>query len=258
MKQLILIVLPFLLVGTAIAQDLPEVNGIMNSALQKVLGDEKLKTECLTFYKKYTDQKIEEKQGKIVPTDIKEQELYYVFSKNGVSFEELVEKNGRPPSAEDRKEKMADKRPDIKDILGRNRYNYQLLGINEYLGRTVYSISFEPKHPSLQPKAPDKSLKKVAENAILNNLYGLIYVDSDNFIILRVETHILRPPLRIKTGKLFRFDTTFERGMIGNISVNTKLTIIIKYSYVSFVWNLFEKFQRITVDYENYKSGCSN
>lgn len=259
--KLLLVALSFVLMASsAIAQELPEVNEVMNSAIQKVLGDEKLKAECFTYYKKYIEQKVEEKQGKIVPVvDTEKQELYYVFAKNSVFFEELTLKNGRPPSEADRTEKMADKRPDIEDILGRNRYNFRLLGVSEYLNRSVYSISFEPKHPSLQPKVPDQSsLKIVAQNEILNNLYGLIYVDQEGFIIVRVEAHLHRPPLRIKTGKLFRFDVTFERDMVGNISVNKRLTIITKYSYVSLIWNFFEKFEKITIDYENYKSACSD
>src|SRR3989344_9526529 len=97
-----LIVMSFvLLTSTAIVQELPEVNEVMDSAIRKVLEDERLKAACFTYNKKYTEQRVEEKQGKIVSTDMEKQELYNVFAKNGVFFEELIEKNGRPPSQAD-------------------------------------------------------------------------------------------------------------------------------------------------------------
>ncbi|OGN09430.1 MAG: hypothetical protein A3J46_01345 [Candidatus Yanofskybacteria bacterium RIFCSPHIGHO2_02_FULL_41_11] len=252
---LFLILATTISLAPALAQELPEVNEMMNTAIQKVLEDDKLKAERLTYYKRYTEQKIEERRGKIVPKGgTEKQELYYVFAKNGMFFEELTQKNGRLPSEADRVEKMADKRPDIEDILGRNRYNFRLLGVSEYNTKQVYSVSFEPKHPFLQPKVSAQDpLKKVAENEILNNLYGLIYVDQEDFVMIRVEAHLHRPPLRIKTGKLFRFDATFERELVDKISVNKRLTIIIKYAYVSLIWNFFEEFEKITIDYEDYR-----
>lgn len=256
MRFLLLCLIFIVAASSTLAQELPEVNEIMNEAIQKVAEDEKLKAEYFTYYKRYTQQKMEERRGKIVPADNPEkQELYYVFAKDGIFFEELIQKNNGLPSGVDQAEKMADKRPDIQDILGRNRYNFRLLGVSEYNNKQTYSVSFEPKHPSMQPKtSAQDSLEKTVENEILNNLYGLIYVDQDDFAILRVETHLYRPPLRIKTGKLFRFDTTFEREKMGKISVNKKLIIITKYAYLSLIWNLFERFERITIDYENYRS----
>lgn len=255
MKVLSLFLAFIVTASSALAQELPEVNQLMHMAIQKVLEDEKLKAEYLTYYKRYMEQKLEERHGRIVPVGGTEnRELYYVFAQNGVFFEELIQKNGRLPSEADRKEKMADKRPDIEDILGRNRYNFQLLGVSEYNNKQVYSISFEPKHPSLQPQvSAQDTLKKVTENEILNNAYGLIYVDQENFVIVRVEAHLHRPPLRIKSGKLFRFDVTFERELADNISVNKRLTIVTKYAYVSFIWNFFEEFKRVTIDYEGYR-----
>lgn len=256
MRKLPLFLVFIAMANWTISQELPESNEVMNTAIQKVLEDEKFKAEHFVYYKRYTEQKMEERNGRIVPKgNAEKQELYYVYARNGVFFEELVEKNGRPATEDDQKEKMADKRPDIDDILGRNRYNFKMLGVSEYAGIQTYSVSFEPKHPSLQPKSyPQDSLEKVVENGILNNLYGLIYVDQDDFAIMRVEAHLHQPPLRIKTGKVFRFDATFERGSIENISVNRKLTITTKYSYVSLIWNFFEKFERITIDYEDYRS----
>lgn len=241
------------LANPILAQELPQINEIMNIAIQKVFDDNKLKSEKFAFYnKRYSEEDLGDLGGRIVPKNRKE-ELYKVFVKNGVFFEELIAQNGKGVQIKNNSSpKLADKRPDIEDILGKNRYNYKLDGLSEFNGEMVYSIILEPRHPSLQPFVTG-SMEKEITNDILNNLHGLVYISQESHSILRVEVHLNKPPLRIKTiGLVNRFDAIYEQQEIEGISVGKRLTLITKYSKLSIVWNFFESFQRITVNYEDY------
>lgn len=237
---------------------------IMNLAINKVTEDNKVKADKLTYRKRYTEEDVEYKGNKIIPKKTVKEELYQVYSTNGIWYEELIARNGKPPRPQDSQPRLADVRPVMEDILGKPRYNYTLEGLASFLGKDVYSISFEPRHSSFQPKAePDSSLEDEIGNTIINNLRGSIYIDVEDYTIVRVETHIAkaRSPIRIKAvGMVYIFDVTLEQqrftdnNLMIDIGVGGKVIILGKGAKFNIkIIELGGQFKRVTIDYENYQ-----
>src|SRR3989344_2413476 len=174
-------------------QDQLSTDQIMNLAVSKVAEDNKLKAERLIYRKRYTEADVEyDKNGKL-KVEKERVELYQVYAKGETWYEELISKNGQVPSSKDSQPRLADVRPVIEDILGKPRYTYVLNGVADLYGKEAYSLGFEPRHASLQPKADDNaSLEAKITNEVINNLSGLIYVDKDDYTILRVEAHLTK------------------------------------------------------------------
>lgn len=245
------------------SQDLLSAQQIMNLAVSKVNDDNELKAKRLTYQKRYTEEDVEyNKNGQLTVRKTRI-ELYQVYAKNGIWYEELIQKNGQTPNTKDSQPRLADIRPVIEDILGKPRYTYVLNGITDFYGKVVYSLSFEPRHASLQPKVDnDTSLREQVTNEIINNLSGLIYVDKDDYTVLRVEAHLTRTrsPLRIKTvGMVYIFDATVEQQKLyldENTSIGVGKKVMILGKGAKFNIKIFElggEFKRVTVKYEDYR-----
>ena len=239
------------------------VDQIMNLAVNKIAEDNKVKAEKLTYRKKYIEENVEYKGNKIVPKKTVKEELYQVYSANGMWYEQLITRNGKPPKSNDGQPRLADVRPVMEDILGKSRYNYTLNGLVHFNEVDVYSISFEPRHPSLQPgPEPDASLEEEISNQIINNLSGTIYVDTGDYAIPRVEAHITKTktPLRMKAvGIAYMFDVTLEQqkfkdnGII-DIGVGKRVEIIGKGAKFNIkILELGGQFKKVTIEYSNYE-----
>lgn len=226
--------------------------------------DNKIKAERLTYRKRYTEEDVEYRGNKIVPKKVVKEELYQVYSTNGIWYEELIARNGKPSRPKDSQPRLADLRPVLEDILGKPRYNYTLEGIASLLDKDVYSISFEPRHPSFQPEAePDAPLKDEVANEIINNLSGAIYVDVEDYSIIRVEAHLakIRSPIRIKAvGIVYIFDVTLEQKKFAhddimiNIGVGGKVVILGRGAKFNIkIIELGGQFKKVTINYEDYQ-----
>lgn len=261
-----ILVLLFLLLitPTASSQGVLSANQIMNLAVNKVAEDNKVKADRLTYRKRYIEEDVEYKGNKIVNKKTVKEELYQVYSAHGIWYEELITRNGKPPRPKDIQPRLADVRPVMEDILGKPRYNYTLEGLASFLGKDVYSISFEPRHSSFQPKTePNSSLENEIGNIIINNLSGTIYADVEDYTIVRVEAHLAktRSPIRIKTiGMAYIFDVTIEQqrfidnDLMFNIGVGGKVIILGKGAKFNIkIIELGGQFKRVTISYEDYQ-----
>lgn len=256
MVFIVLFVFMLVFPGHIYAQNLSPQQ-IMNLAIDQLREDEQLK-KGLVYEKRYLEEDIEYKNGKLSVKKKVNEELYEVYEDQGTWLEKLKEKNGKPVSAQDKLgPKMADQRPVIEEILGKPRYNYGFNGYSSIQEREVYSISFEPRRTEFQPEPePGASIEAQVTNEILNNLSGIIYISTDNFSILRIEAHLTnRTPLRIKAvGKVYIFDTTLEKMDVGGITVNHKVEILGKGAKFNiFIMELGSQFKRVTIKYENYR-----
>ena len=244
-------------------QDMLSAQQIMNLAVNKVAEDNKLKAERVTYRKRYTEEDVEYNRNGHLTVQKTRVELYQVYAKGETWYEELIQKNGQVPNTSDGQPRLADVRPVMEDILGKPRYTYVLNGVADFYGKEVYSLSFEPRHASLQPNTSDTaSLMEQVTNEIINNLSGLIYVNKDDYTVLRVEAHLTRAgsPLRIKAvGVAYIFDATVEQQKLDldentSIGVGKKVMILGKGAKFNIkIFELGREFKRVTVEYEDYK-----
>jgi len=135
----------------------------------------------------------------------------------------LVRLDGKAPSSVERgadREREAEHRrnasnrrgrkgePDFLDESLLRRFDYELAGEDSVAGRRVYVLRFEPK-------PGDADAGEIADR-LLGRLHGRLWVDADEFELVRVESH-LKSPLTILGGlaaSLTRIDLVVERARL--------------------------------------------
>ncbi len=122
----------------------------------------------------------------------------------------------------------------IEELFGRVRYRYEMdydvpLSLS---GRPVYLINFFPESDN-QPDAPKGANQRgKIKNEILNHLRGTVYVDQDDFGIVRVVTHANNPPEKIFiVGRLYSMESTLEQDRLGEIWVPREIVVKAEFSY---------------------------
>ena len=143
--------------------------------------------------------------------------------RNGLAYVRLIQSNGKPLSAAERKKreerelaerqkmtgaKTSKKGDDREHFLTSElieRYRFTLVGVKAVNGRDAYLLTFEPR----DSKLPVKQLT----DRVLNQIAGKIWVDVEEFEIARAEVHLLKEVTLWGgvLGSLRQSDFTFER-----------------------------------------------
>jgi len=132
----------------------------------------------------------------------RQEKLFEVFYIEGLPFRRLVKRNGEPLSAEEarreqqreqdfrrqvpeRKQRKAqgpleDQVALNEDLI--NRYSYELAGQEAIRGRSTYVVTFRPRRDDLPVR------RRV--DRILNKLAGKVWVDTQDYEIVRLEIHL--------------------------------------------------------------------
>ncbi len=148
-------------------------------------------------------------------------------------------------------ERISD-RLSIDELFGRGRYRYEMddKAIIILDGRAVYLIDFYPdKDPPGAPEGTNRRGK--VKNEILNHLRGTVYVDREDFGIVRVVTHVNSPPEKISiVGRLYVMDATLEQGRLGKIWVPKEISVKAEFSYF-FGWR--HSRENTTIEFTNFR-----
>jgi hypothetical protein len=134
-----------------------------------------------------------------------ETRAYEVYPLEGEQFYELVQRDGKPLNASDRrdvektrrefvektKKKAAGKgEPSEEDEFEFNRelisrYRVEVAGMEQMQGRSAYVVHFEPKEGPLP-------VRRRTDHA-LNRSRGKLWIDSKEFVVLQVEFELMEP-----------------------------------------------------------------
>lgn len=240
MGKTISLAVGFLLISTIIpAQELPDVKIVIGSSIQKLNEQDVSENSNFTYIKRHVVEDLNDRGE----TKEKHQKIFRGRIKNGSSFEESI----TPDTKEFRS--MGLDSINLKNILSAGRYNYILEGINIINGKTVYTVGFEPRHPSKQPEDSGDSRQRIT-NKVLNNLSGLIRVDKNNYTIWRVAAHLNTAPIAIFTvARLHQLDVMIEQQEYGGFSVGKRIVAVYRYDKF-FYW--LPTFKRETLIYDGF------
>ncbi len=129
----------------------------------------------------------------------RKEKVYEVSFRDGASRVNLLEVNGRTPTADDRK-KQTENEMNLRQILGQSktgkndtrenfltpdlaaRFDFKLIGQVEVNGRAAYQVSFSPKNP----EAPEHKLA----DRLLNRISGILWIDAQEFEIARADVSL--------------------------------------------------------------------
>lgn len=190
----------------------PSEKEVLARALERGLARERQGVD-----RRYTHRlhRVVEKLGRDARPVRVEKFLYQVVYIDGVRYERLLEKDGKPlgkreQEAERRKEedfRRRLRRDGDGDTLNArvfrfnrelvDRYRFRLTGTGEVNGRQAFVVSFEPKSAKLP-------VRHRVDRA-LNNSKGRVWLDQESYDIARVEFRMFRT-------------TRFGWGILGSIS----------------------------------------
>jgi hypothetical protein len=126
------------------------------------------------------------------------EKLYEICYRDGLSHSTLLEVDGHPPSDSDLKQK-SDNESSVRQITGEAkaqgdnrenfltaelaaRFDFTIVGITNFNGRSSYQISFQPKNP----KPPVHRMM----DRLLNQLSGTLWIDAEEFEVARAEVSL--------------------------------------------------------------------
>jgi len=126
--------------------------------------------------------------------------IYRIYPVDGHSFDDLIERNGEPVSEEEREDRKKSFREEIakppeerdkdetdirfnRELM--SRYQAKLAGKEKIKGRMAWVIRFWPKEGKLP-------VNRRIDHA-LNNSRGRVWVDDEDYGILRVEFELIKP-----------------------------------------------------------------
>lgn len=151
----------------------------------------------------------------------REELLYHVYPVEGLPYAELVQKDGKPPTAQDLK-KERDRQKKLRERWARQgrhkddeevsfdeelvgRYRFEMVRRESIDGRTTFLLRFEPRSDDLPAR------RKV--DRVLNKLEGSLWIDESDHDIAKVEFR-LRENVTTGWGLLAvfrRLDVSFEQ-----------------------------------------------
>jgi hypothetical protein len=205
------------------ADALPSADEVMHKAIQRAKWVEEQNFEATRGYTRLsvTDQ-LDDKGA------VKEHEelLYHVHPVEGLPYAELLQKDGKAPTAQDLKkeqvrqkalrERLAQRRRQKdgeevsldEEVVG--KYRFEVLRREAVNGRAAFVLSFEPRSDDLPVR------RKV--DRFLNELVGTLWVDEHDYDIPKLVFH-LKDDVTFGWGILaaFRkFDVSFEQTRTSN------------------------------------------
>jgi hypothetical protein len=197
---------------TARGQASLSADDIMQRAIQRAESADTGASRPEYVYRKHSV--TEQMDGKGQLKD-RQEKLYDVTVEAGLSQLRLVQLNGKELSAAERKkedakesadrQKMTDAKPGQKGDERENfltadlaaKYKFSLRGQKTLDGRSAYELAFEPKSKNLP-------VHKLTDR-FLNQLAGTVWIDAEEFEIVRAEIHLLG-------------EVTLWGGMIGTLN----------------------------------------
>lgn len=202
------------------AKPLPPAQEIIDRMIDRARrAEEKKLAEQYT----YEQQTVIEKLDASGAVKEREERVYQPVALGSERYLRLVKKNGRPPNGKDLKEeqereKQFRQRLDERRRKGKkdgddirfdseltSRFRGEVLGREHVNGRWAYLIRFEPKSRDLPVR---RRLDR-----LLNKLAGRLWVDEEDYTIVRGEGRLLEP-VRVGLGLLASFqklDITAEQ-----------------------------------------------
>jgi hypothetical protein len=155
-----------------------------------------------------------------------------------------------PAAGKPRCKNPNDTKMEIPDLFGPDRYVYKKQDAINLNGRDVYVISFEPKSDH-QPETPDgSSTCKTITDKTFNQLQGLIYVDQEDFGIVRVVMHLGDQPVKYYTGRIYQMDVTMNWFRLDTIWAPSEITI---HADKSYFWGVGRSQEDISFVFKNYR-----
>jgi hypothetical protein len=118
----------------------------------------------------------------------------------------------------------------LEELFGKDRYDYEMDDAIELNNQPVFVVRFFPKKSGGPEIKGPRQIK--VRNEILNHLRGLIYINRDDFGILRVVTHANKSAETISTvGRLYKMDVTFEQIPLDGMWVPNSISVEAEYSW---------------------------
>src|SRR5581483_8612210 len=199
----------------------PSADGIVQKLLARQKGNHAAAKEHPKRYA-FTQRIVKEKLDAEGMVSAREDLQYQVAPVNGILTPRLVLKNGKPPTPADLKAEEERMKKERREAEQRNRsrneeegvefnedlaakYKYTLLGEATILGRTAYTIAF-------QPRSNDLPVNRRADY-VLNHVVGKAWIDREDFELAKVELHLTEKAsfwLGI-LGTLRDFSASFEQ-----------------------------------------------
>lgn len=261
MRKIIVFLAAFWIIPTIISGTEQSPQALMDEAFKKLTDNEQYKAKNYTFKKEITEEELN-KDSTPKPGG-KKTKIYAVGFKNGKSEEFLIEVDGQPVlQNQSQQSKNENNQPGIEDILKlgilnifvSGRYNYEFL-IGPEENNEIIVIKFTPRDSSLQPKPPNNNnIRTRVTNKILNGLRGLVYINPSTHDIIRVETGLVKEPLRHieGVGVAYWFDVILERQKNPDEDITLTKSFILRTKY-SYFFGLIQNYnKRIIINYTDY------
>jgi hypothetical protein len=172
---------------------------VMQRVLARAKWTEEANPQAEYIYNQLSIRKKLDGQGAVQE---QQERLYEVFYIEGLVFRRLIENNGQALSAEEtqreqqREQEFRRQIPERKrrraqgpagdqvtlneDLI--NHYSYELAGQEFVRGRWTYAVTF-------RPRSDDLPLRRRVDR-LLNKLAGRVWVDSQDYEIVRLEVHL--------------------------------------------------------------------
>lgn len=184
---------------------LPKPDEVLKKAIARAKWEKESKAdEQWTSTRRSIDQKLN-KDGSVEETT---ERVYQPYLVQGKVFSRLISKNGKPLTAEEQK-KEAEREKRFRESLNKPkkaearkdddddddidldegliaRYNFAVIRVEPVGDRQAYLLTF-------LPRAGVKLPEKKRMDRILNHLEGRVWIDTQNYALLKVDMHLTEP-----------------------------------------------------------------
>lgn len=218
----------------ASAQEQPRIMGewIMQRVIERAQHNERDKRAYLSFHKHVVFENME-----AIPPTVMKSETYRIIGKDGLSLEQLIERNGKAVS----NTPLVQGSLNFNEVLA-TRYTFELTGQQIINQRAYFTIVFEPREPH------EDLPFNTREDEGINRMSGRVLVDIENLSVWKIEGKLIESFRKMGVFKLNDFSLTLEQEAKFGIVVPRTMVIVFNYSVFG-----FETHERRTYTYSNHE-----